>query len=137
MTGEDCQVKVIEFPIKAPEGRTKYEVGAIEQLELYKLSMFHWSDHNTSITVHVRDQEWDEVAKWLYDNFEYSVGITFLPLLEETYPLLPYECTTKEDYEERMKLVKEIDYNLLAEMDDAEDREFLDKECETGACPIR
>ena len=137
MKGEDCQVKVIEFPIKAPEGRTKYDVGAIEQLELYKLSMRHWSDHNTSITVHVREQEWDEVAQWLYDNFEYTVGITFLPLMEETYPLLPYECTTKEDYEERLTMVKDIDYDLLAELEDAEEREILDKECETGACPIR
>lgn len=136
-TDEDCTIKVIEFPIKAPEGRTKYDVGAIEQLELYKLSMLHWSDHNTSITVHVRDNEWDEVAQWVYDNFNYVVGITFLPLLEETYPLLPYECTTKEDYEERMKLVKPIDYDLLAQMDDIGESEILDKECESGACPIR
>ncbi len=137
MTGEDCPVKVIEFPIKAPEGRTKYDVGAIEQLELYKLSMLHWSDHNTSITVHVREQEWEEVAKWLYDNFEYTVGITFLPLFEETYPLLPYECTTKEDYEKRMQMVKDIDYDLLAALEDAQEQEILDKECESGACPIR
>lgn len=135
--GEENTVKVIEFPIKAPKGRTKYEVGAIEQLELYKLSMLHWSDHNTSITVHVREQEWEDVAKWLYDNFEYTVGITFLPLMEETYPLLPYECTTREDYEERMKKVKAIDYELLAAMDDAEEREIDDKECESGVCPIR
>jgi adenosylcobalamin-dependent ribonucleoside-triphosphate reductase len=134
---DDCSIKVIEFPIKAPKGRTKYEVGAIEQLELYKLSMLHWSDHNTSITVHVREHEWEDVAHWVYDNFAYVVGITFLPLMEETYPLLPYECTTKEDYEERMKLVKPIDYSLLAEMDDAEEREIIDKECESGACPIR
>ncbi|MDF2907919.1 MAG: hypothetical protein K0R34_3240 [Herbinix sp.] len=135
--GEENTVKVIEFPIKAPKGRTKYEVGAIEQLELYKLSMLYWSDHNTSITVHVREHEWEDVAKWLYDNFEYTVGITFLPLMEETYPLLPYECTTKEDYEKRMKKVKAIDYDLLAAMDDAEEREIDDKECETGVCPIR
>jgi adenosylcobalamin-dependent ribonucleoside-triphosphate reductase len=136
-TEEDCSIKVIEFPIKAPKGRTKYEVGALEQLELYKLSMLHWSDHNTSITIHVRENEWEEVALWVYDNFDYVVGITFLPLMEETYPLLPYECTTKEDYEERMRLVKPIDYALLAEMDDAEEREIIDKECTTGACPIR
>jgi adenosylcobalamin-dependent ribonucleoside-triphosphate reductase len=136
-TDDDCSIKVIEFPIKAPKGRTKYDVGAIEQLELYKLSMSHWSDHNTSITVHVRENEWEEVAHWVYQNFECVVGITFLPLMEETYPLLPYECTTKEDYEERMKQVKPIDYDLLAEMDDAEEREIIDKECASGACPIR
>lgn len=134
---EDCLIKVIEFPIKAPEGKTKYEVGAIEQLELYKLSMIHWSDHNTSITIHVRENEWEEVAHWVYENFNYIVGITYLPLLEETYPLLPYERTTKEDYEERMRRVKPIDYELLAELDDTEDWDIIDKECESGFCPIR
>lgn len=135
--GEDSPIKVIEFPIKAPEGRTKYDVGAMEQLELYKMSMKHWSDHNSSITVHVRDHEWDAVAEWVYENFDTVVGITFLPLMEETYPLLPFECTTKEDYEERMKSVKPIDYELLASLEDAKEHEIVDKECATGACPIR
>ncbi len=134
---EDCSIKVIEFPIKAPEGRTKYEVGAIEQLELYKLTMLYWSDHNSSITVHVRENEWEDVIQWIYRNFEYVVGITFLPLLEETYPLLPYECTTKEDYENRVGQIKPIDYGLLAKLEDSEEREILDEECAVGACPIR
>ena len=134
---EDCSIKVIEFPIKAPEGRTKYEVGAIEQLELYKMSMKNWSDHNSSITVHVREHEWDDVTHWLYDNFDHVVGITFLPLMEETYPLLPYETTTREDYEERMKQVKPINYDLLAKYDNNEQHDIIDAECETGACPIR
>jgi ribonucleoside-diphosphate reductase alpha chain len=136
-TDENCTTKVIEFPIKSPEGRTKYDVGAIEQLELYKLSMINWTDHNTSITVHVKDDEWDAVANWLYENFEYVVGITFLPLMEETYPLLPYESTTKEDYEERLKNIKPIDYELLAELDDDEEHEIIDKECANGVCPVR
>lgn len=134
---EDCTIKVIEFPMKAPAGKTKYEVGAIEQLELYKLTMEAWTDHNTSITVHVRENEWEDVAKWLYDNFEYTVGVTFLPLFEETYPLLPFECTTKEDYEQRLNKVKEIDYNLLKAFESEEEQEIIDSDCETGVCPIR
>ncbi|AWK51892.1 ribonucleoside-triphosphate reductase, adenosylcobalamin-dependent [Clostridium beijerinckii] len=136
-TDENCTTKVIEFPVKAPEGKTKYDVSAIEQLELYKMSMLNWTDHNTSITVHVKDEEWNDVAEWLYANFEYVVGITFLPLMDETYPLLPYESTTKEDYEERMKNLKPIDYDLLAELDDDEEHEIIDKECANGVCPIR
>lgn len=101
------------------------------------MSMKNWSDHNTSITVHVRDNEWEDVSRWVYDNFEYVVGITFLPLMEETYPLLPYESTTKEDYEERIKNVKPIDYDVLARYDDDEQHDIIDAECETGACPIR
>lgn len=136
-TDEDCTIKVIEFPMKSPAGKTKYEVGAIEQLELYKLTMRSWTDHNTSITVHVRENEWDDVANWLYENFEYTVGVTFLPLFEETYPLLPFECTTKEDYEERIRNVKSIDYDLLKQFESAEEQEILDSECASGACPIR
>jgi len=136
-TDENCTIKVIEFPMKAPEGKTKYEVGATEQLELYKLSMKHWTDHNTSITVHVREEEWDEVAKWLYDNFDYAVGVTFLPLFEETYPLLPFECTTREDYEKRMRASRPIDYELLAKYDSSEEQEIMDKDCESGVCPVR
>lgn len=136
-TDENATVKVIEFPVKAPEGKTKYDVGAIEQLELYKLSMVNWTDHNTSITVHVREEEWDDVSRWLYDNFDYVVGITFLPLMEETYPLLPFEKTTKEDYEQRVKHIKPLDYELLARLDDDQEHEIIDKECASGVCPIR
>lgn len=136
-TDDNCTIKVIEFPIKAPEGKTKYDIGAIQQLELYKLSMENWTDHNTSITVSVRENEWEAVSNWVYNNFEYVVGITFLSLIEETYPLLPYECTTKEDYEERLKKIKTIDYELLAEFDDDQEHDIIDQECSTGACPIR
>jgi len=134
---DNCTVKVIEFPIMAPKGRTKYEVSAIEQLELYKITMENWTDHNTSITVHVREHEWEEVVQWVYDNFDYMVGITLLPLLEETYPLLPYESITREEYEDRIKQIKPIDYALLSKLDDKEDWEIIDKECEGGACPVR
>lgn len=136
-TDENCTIKVVEFPMKAPKGKTKYEVGAIEQLNLYKLSMLCFTDHNTSITVHVREQEWEEVANWLYDNFDYAVGVTFLPLFEETYPLLPFECTTKEDYEERIKKIKPINYALLAKYDSNEEQDIMDKDCESGVCPVR
>ncbi|WMJ85740.1 ribonucleoside-triphosphate reductase, adenosylcobalamin-dependent [Anaerocolumna sp. MB42-C2] len=136
-TDDNCTIKVIEFPVKAPEGKTKYEVGAIEQLELYKLSMLNWTDHNTSITVHVRENEWDDVADWLYENFDYSVGVTFLPLYEETYPLLPFERTSREDYEKRLSSIKPIDFELLARYDVNETQELIDGDCENGFCPIR
>ena len=136
-TDQDCTIKVIEFPVKAPEGKTKYDVGAIEQLELYKLSMLNWTDHNTSITVHVRENEWDDVAEWLYENFDYGVGVTFLPLYEETYPLLPFERTTKEDYEKRLNRIKPIDYDLLAQFDVDETQDLIDGDCYNGFCPIR
>jgi ribonucleoside-diphosphate reductase alpha chain len=134
---ENCTVKVIEFPVKSPAGKTKYEVSALEQLNLYKLTMEAWTDHNTSITVHVRENEWDDVAKWLSGNFDSAVGITFLPLMEETYPLLPYESTTKEDYEERIRRSRPVDYVLLNKLENEGDNELMEEDCESGACPVR
>ncbi|MGB8452288.1 MAG: ribonucleoside-triphosphate reductase, adenosylcobalamin-dependent [Anaerocolumna sp.] len=136
-TDENCTIKVIEFPVKAPEGKTKYDVGAIEQLELYKMSMINWTDHNTSITVHVKDNEWDDVAEWLYHNFDYVVGITFLPLYEETYPLLPFERTTKEDYERRLSRIKPINYDLLSQFDVDQTQDLIEGDCNNGLCPVR
>lgn len=134
---ENCTVKVIEFPVKSPAGKTKYQVSALEQLNLYKLTMEAWTDHNTSITVHVRENEWDDVAKWLSENFDSIVGITFLPLMEETYPLLPYESTTKEDYEERIRQSRPVDYVLLNKLENEGDNELIEEDCESGACPVR
>lgn len=138
-TDENCTIKVVEFPVKAPEGKTKYDVGALEQLELYKITMQNWTDHNTSITVHVRDNEWDDVANWLYNNFEYCVGITFLPLFEETYPLLPYQAISEEEYNERIEAIKGINLGVLNELERNQytEHEILEKGCENGICPIR
>ena len=40
-----CRTKVVEFPVKAPAGRVKADVSAVEQLENYKMFMDHYVDH--------------------------------------------------------------------------------------------
>ena len=57
--------KVLEFSVKAPAGRVKGDAAAIEQLENYKkMLMEHYVDHNCSITVHVRENEWEDEEQW-------------------------------------------------------------------------
>ena len=86
-----CTTKVIEFPVKSPNGKTKYDVSALEQLENYKLFMENYVDHNCSITVHVRDKEWDQVEEWVWNNWDDVVALSFLSLDDNFYDLLPYE----------------------------------------------
>ena len=137
-TEEDHTIKVFEFPVKAPEGRTKYDVGAIEQLELYRTFMKHYVDHNASNTIHVRPEEWEDVEKWVYDNWDDIVGVTFLALDDSFYQLLPYEAIDKERYEEMMKQTPKFDPGLLRKYENLEEEfELLDEECTSGACPIR
>ena len=108
-----CVTKVVEFPIKAPEGRTKYDVSAIEQLENYKLFMENYVDHNCSITVSVRNDEWDDVEEWVWNNWDDLVAVSFLPLDDSFYELLPYEAITKEDYQKRVDEMKPFIPSLI------------------------
>ncbi len=135
---ETCSTKVIEFPVKAPEGITKYDVSAIEQLENYTLFMENYVDHNCSITIHVREHEWVEVEEWVWDHWDDVVALSFLSLDDSFYQLLPYEAITEEDYTRRKSEMKPFLTSLLSKYEKHETELDIGTEgCETGACPIR
>lgn len=135
---ETCSTKVIEFPEKAPDGKTKYDVSALEQLENYKLFMEHYVDHNCSITVHVRDHEWSDVEQWVWDNWEDTVALSFLSLDDNFYELLPYEAITEEEYMKRKSEMKPFRPSLIAKYEKEEVlHDVGDEACETGVCPVR
>lgn len=137
-TWENCDTVVIEFPVKAPEGRTKYDVSAIEQLEIYKRFMKYYVSHNASITVHVRPNEWDEVEEWCYNNWDDLIAVSFLSLDDSFYQLMPYEAITKEEYEERVSKMKSFNPNLLQKYEKEEiEIDLGESECVGGSCPIR
>lgn len=143
-TEKDAVTKVVEFALTSPvgeNGKTKYNVTALEQLENYKKVMEHYVDHNASITVTVRESEWDSVEEWLDKNWDCVVGISFLPLDDSFYPLLPFEAISKEEYDKRKEAVKgkKIDPSLLKkyETSQTEDDLLEDSACTSGACPIR
>jgi len=137
-TKENNNTKVIEFPVKSPQGKTKYDVSAIEQLEIYKMFQEYYVQHNTSITVHVRDNEWDEVEQWIWDNWDIVVGVSFLSLSDSFYPLMPYESITEEEYNKRIKEMKPFIPSLLSKYEKEEVEIDIGNEgCENGSCPIR
>jgi ribonucleoside-diphosphate reductase alpha chain/ribonucleoside-triphosphate reductase len=133
-----CVTKVIEFPAKSPEGKTKYDISAIKQLENYKKFMTHYVDHNCSITVHVRNDEWDSVKDWVWENWDEVVGITFISLDDSFYQLMPYESITEGEYNKRVSEMKPFIPSLISKYEVKETEEDLeDTECSSGVCPIR
>ena len=98
---KDPTTKVLEFPVKAHAGRVKGNVTAIEQLENYKMLMEHYVDHNCSITVHVRENEWEDVEQWVWDHWGDVVALSFLSCDDSFYALLPYEEIDQAEYERR------------------------------------
>ncbi len=102
--------KVLEFPVKAPAGRVKGDVTAIEQLENYKkMLMEHYVDHNCSITVHVRENEWEDVEQW-----DDVVALSFLSYDDSFYELLPYEEIAPAEYERRKAEMRPFNPALLS-----------------------
>ena len=135
---DTCRTKVVEFPVKAPAGRVKADVSAIEQLENYKMFMTYYVDHNCSITVHVRDNEWDEVEEWVWDNWDDVVALSFLSYDDNFYELLPYEEITEEEYEKRKQEMKPFNPSLISKYEQEESElDIGESECVNGVCPIR
>lgn len=135
---KSCTTKVIEFPVKAPRGVTKYDVTAIQQLENYQLFMENYVDHNCSITVHVRDHEWDEVEEWVWKNWDSTVALSFLSLDDNFYKLLPYEAIEEEEYNERTDKLRPFLPSLISKYEKEEiDFDIGDSSCDNGVCPIR
>ena len=135
---EDPTTKVLEFPVKAPAGRVKGDVTAIEQLENYKMFMEHYVDHNCSITVHVRDNEWDDVEQWVWDHWDDVVALSFLSYDDSFYDLLPYEAIDKEEYERRKAEMHPFNPALLCRYEHEEtELDIGASDCVNGVCPIR
>ena len=131
--------KVVEFPMFSPVKRTKYEVPAMEQLETYYNFQSNYTDHNSSNTITVKDEEWEGVEQNIWDNWDDMVAVSFLKLDGHVYDLAPYEAITKEQYEEMLTKVKPIQMHLLAQFETGEEEEDLgtNDDCSSGSCPIR
>ena len=112
---------------------------AVEQLERYKLMMDNYVDHNCSVTISYDPEEVPEIIEWILANWDTYVGVSFIYRNDPTktaedlgYAYLPQCVVTKEDYDEYVHGLVEIDLDGTNTFD-----ELTDEECATGACPIR
>lgn len=85
---------VLTFCINVEKGSiTKNDLSAIELLKQVKSTQMNWVtygknpelcaqpwlNHNVSNTINVKDDEWDSVAKYIYNNRDYFCGISLFP----------------------------------------------------------
>lgn len=126
---------VFSFPTKAPKGSiTRNQVTAIQQLEQYLNYKENWCEHNPSITVYVKEEEWMEVGAWVYKHFDDIIGVTFLPHSDHVYKQAPYQDITKEEYDQMMKTFpKSIDWTKLQENTDLTEG-AQELACVAGVC---
>lgn len=131
---------VFSFPLRTSTKISANEEPAHRQFNRYLTMMEHYVDHNASCTLTIGEDEWEEMEKLVYENFDSVVACAFLPKYTDAYPQMPYEEITKEVYEEMMKTFPDLTHlpelvNMY-ERDEFEEDE-LEAECAGGACPIK
>lgn len=135
---------IVSVPQRAPEGAITRSESAMDLLERIKTINKNWikpghrkgaNMHNVSATVTIKQDEWDTVGEWLYENKEYFTALSFLPEDLGTYKQAPYETITKEEFEQQVKSLHQVDLSRVVEFVD--NTSLQDSvACGGGACEI-
>jgi len=128
---------VFSFPQRSPDSAVmRHDMSALDQLEHYLVFKKHWCEHNPSITVYVREDEWMDVGAWNYQHFDEIGGVSFLPWDNGSYRQAPYTEITEEQYNELLaKMPQSVDWNECVEESDRTSGS-QDLACVSGSCEI-
>jgi len=137
-TMENATTFVLDFPVKAPDRSVfKNDQSAIEQLEYWKMVKENFTEHNPSTTVSIGDDEWIEVANWIYKNWDIVGGLAFLPRESHVYKLAPYEEIDEKTYNELTKRFGEIDFSKIVTYEVTNELDQrAELACVSGVCDV-
>ncbi len=135
---DNASTYVFEFPVKAPKDAVvNADITALDQLEFWKMVKVNYTEHNPSVTIYVGENEWIEVANWLYSNWEIIGGLSFLPRSEHVYQLAPYEEINEERYNDMVKKLGDIDFSKIITYERQDETEVKkEMACAGGMCEI-
>jgi ribonucleoside-diphosphate reductase alpha chain len=135
---------VISVPQKAPQGSILRHESALDLLNRVKFFYQNWikpghrsgqNTHNISATISIKDDQWEEVGKWMWENRKFYNGLSVLPYADHTYKQAPFEDCTEEFYNEMMKTLSNVDLSKIVELVDNTDLKG-EAACAGGACEI-
>lgn len=146
---EDCVYKphleaVMSFPQRAPKGsilRTESYKDILDRVQRFNLEWVRGGHnsgnnyHNVSCTISLKDDEWEDCGKWMWENRYDYTGISVLPYNGGTYQQAPFEDCTEETFNELFNHMSSIDLTQVVEHDDlTEAKDNL--ACSGGACEV-
>ncbi len=123
---------VVTIPQKSPYSAILRENETAK--DLFERTMFynkHWVDpghrtgdnkHNVSVTISIKNNEWQELSELMWKNRNNYSGISLLPYDGGSYKQAPFETCTKEVYEEYANTIKDIDLRQVKEDNDNTNR---------------
>ena len=135
---------VVSVPQQSPSGAIYRTESAFDLLERTRKFNVEWvkkghrkgaNTNNVSATISVKQDEWEKVGKWMWDNKDTFNGLSVLPYDNGSYTQAPFEDITKEKYLEMEKYLNSIDLTKVIETSD--ETNLQDQAaCAGGACEI-
>ena len=135
---------VVSVPQKSPNGAIYRTESAMELLERTKKFNMEWvkkghrkgaNTNNVSATISVKQEEWEQVGEWMWENKNTFNGLAVLPYDNGSYTQAPFEDITKERFLEMESHLNGIDLTKVIETTD--ETNLQDQAaCAGGACEI-
>ncbi len=135
-SAETADTWVVHFPMAAPEGAiVAHDMTALDQLEQWKLNKLHYTEHNPSCTIDYGPDELIQVMDWVWQNRDIIGGLSFMPKDNTVYQQLPYQETSKEEYERALAAFPKIDWSMIVayELEDMT-TQAQERACMAGGC---
>lgn len=135
---------VISVPLRAPQGASTRHEDVDNLLQRIKRFNLEWvreghrkgaNENNVSATVNIRDEEWEDVKEWLWENRDVYNGISVLPHDGGSYKQAPFEDCDEDTYREMLGQIRQANLELVEEKEDNTD---LNGEvaCSGGECTV-
>ena len=128
---------VVYFPIKSESKRAEKDVSIYEKMALAAYAQRYWSDNSVSVTISFNPETESEAVGTVLHLYDGQLKtVSFLPSGNFTYPQMPYQQITEEEYvnEGEMKLFP-IDFSGVYEGMAAD--AIGESYCVTDACLVR
>jgi ribonucleoside-diphosphate reductase alpha chain len=136
---------VVSIPQESPKGSlvrsNETALTAFNRAVLYNK---HWvanghvsgdNMHNVSVTISVKEEEWDELREAMWNSRGDYYGVSLLPYDGGTYVQAPFEECNQETFTAMEELIKNIDLKHVREEQDNTNR-IEQLACVGGVCEI-
>ena len=143
----DPHSAVIGIPQDAPNNAIlREDENAIDLLNRVKRFNIEWvreghrrgpNTNNVSATVSCKENEWDDVGEWMWDNKNIFNGLSVLPYDGGSYKDAPFESVTIDVFKEKVKYIEENPINLNKITEEVDNTNLTGEvACAAGACDV-
>jgi ribonucleoside-triphosphate reductase len=135
---------IVKIPQAAPKNSILRTESVFDLLERTKKFNLEWvreghvsgvNCNNVSATISIKDDEWEEVGKWIWNNRSITNGLSVLPYDGGSYTQAPFEDISEQEYIELARQLTSIDLTKVVELEDSTSQSS-ELACAGGACEI-